>query len=155
MKTPLLEDDELPPLKTANEFVGDRPRWKYVVSAAKALIGAADPHLRWLMVQAGEAEFIRVARPKFQATDPGIRFTEDELRWMFACITLSLPPRFREALRAQEIERFVRKALTDAELKGSGGEGPTGHDGPTTDAGDGVTVESLPDRDKKAIEVVH
>ena len=148
--------DTLPPLKTVNEYVGDRPRYKYVISAAKALIASTDIHLRWLIVQAGEAEFIRVARAKFQAHEPGIRFTEDELRWMLAVITISLPPRFREALRASEIERFVRKAMTEKDLKaGSTGEDPTGHDGPTLEMGDGVTVETLPMRDKKAIEPVH
>lgn len=154
---PVLTDElSLPPLTTTNEYLNGRPRWKFVVSAAKALIIATDPHLKWLMVQAGEAEFIRVARAKFQAHEPGIRFTEDELRWMLAAITISLPPRFREALRAAEIERFVRKAMTDKDLKsGSTGEDPTGHDGPTHDMGDGVIVETVPDRDKKAIDIVH
>ena len=147
--------DTLPPLKTLNEFLWGRPRWKFVVSAAKALIASMDLPLRWLVVQAGADEFIRIARAKFQAHEPGIRFTEDELRWMLAAVTISLPPRFREALRAAEIERFVRKAMTEKDLKaGSTGEDPTGHDGPTQDMGDGVIVETVPDRDKKPIEVL-
>lgn len=154
MKLPLLEE-ELPGLKTSDEYHLERPRWKWVVSAAKALIASMDPHLRWLTVQAGTDEFIRVARPKFQASEPGIRFTEDELRWMFACLVISLPLRFREAMRASEIERFVRKALTEAELKGSGGEGPTGHQGPSETHEGGITTETLPDRDKVPVETIH
>ena len=90
MKTPLVEELDFPPLKTTNEYVLERPRWKWVVSAAKALIAAADPHLRWLMVQGGIDEFIRVAKPKFLASEPSIRYSDDELRWMFAAITISL-----------------------------------------------------------------
>lgn len=156
MNRSLTDQLSLPPLKTSDSYHLGRPRWKWVVSAAKSLIIAMDPHLKWLVVQAGEAEFLRVARAKFQAQEPGIRFTEDELRWMLAAITISLPPRFREALRAAEIERFVRKAMTEQDLKaGSTGADPTGHDGPTQDMGDGVIVETLPDRDKRKIEVTH
>ena len=139
------------PLHTKNEFINGRPRWKYVVSATKALIGASDPHLRWLILRAGIDEFIRVAREKFANHEPAIRFTEDELRWMFAILPYSLPLRFREAMQAAEIAKYQRKPMTDKMLKGSGGEGPTGHDGPTTEYGGGIVVESLPDRDKSTV----
>src|SRR3990167_6774191 len=105
------------------------------------------------MVRGGHAEVIRVARKKFLTVEPGILFTEDELRWMFQCLEASIPARFREAVMAKEIERFQRKVLTDADLKGDtlDGDGSvSNHDGPTTHDG-GVTIETLPDREKRII----
>ena len=136
------------PLHTTNEYILERPRWKWVVSACKALIGSTYLHLRWLMVRAGDAEFIRIARQYFKQSEPAITFTEDELRWMLAVITLSMPLRFREAERPKDIAKFIPKKLSDKDLRGSGYEGPTGHDGPTTQHEGGVVIESIADRDK-------
>lgn len=141
------------PLRTSNSYILNRPRWKWVLNAAQGLIAATDPHLRWLIVRAGEAEFIRVARRKFVELEPGILFTEDELRWMFKNIEVSIPARYREAQIAKEIEHYQQKVLTDADLKGDtlDGDGSVdNHDGPTTHDG-GVTIETLPDRDKRIV----
>ncbi len=140
-------------LKTSNTYIHNRPRWKWVLNAAQGLIATSDNHLRWLMYRAGEAEFIRVARQKFLQVEPGILFTDDELRWMFKNIEISIPERYREAQMAREIERFQKKVLTDAELKGDtlDGDGSvSNHDGPTTHDGD-ITIETLPDRDKRLV----
>lgn len=139
------------PLHTKNEYILDKPRWKWCVSAAKALVGATDAHLRWLLVRAGQDEFIRLGRLHFKRHEPAIDFTDDELRWMFQVLEASIPARFREAQIAKEIERFQRKVLTDKQLKNGAGEGPTGHDGPTLEMGNGITVETLPDRDKTTV----
>ena len=141
------------PLHTSNTYILERPRWKWILNAAQGLIATTNPHLRWLMVRGGKDEFIRVAREKFSSLEPGILFTEDELRWMFANLEASIPPRFREAEMAKEIARFEQKVLTDADLKGDtlDGDGSVpNHDGPTTHDGD-VTIETLPDRDKRLV----
>ena len=141
-------------LKTSNTWIHGRARWKWVLNAAQGLIATSSEHLRWLMYRAGEAEFLRVARAKFLAIEPGILFTEDELRWMFKNIEASIPARYREAQIAAEIERFQRKVLTDADLKGDtlDGDGSVqNHEGPTTHPGGGVTVETLPDREKRIV----
>lgn len=136
------------PLRTTNEYISGRPRWKFVVSAAKALIASTDPHLRWLMVRAGEAEFIRLGQQYFPKFEPMIKFTEDELRWMLAVITVSLPVRFREAERPKDIAKFIPKKLSDKDLRGSGYEGPTGHDGPSHTHEGGIVTETIADRDR-------
>ena len=144
------------PLHTTNEYILERPRWKWIVSMAKAFVASTDIHLRWLIIQAGYDEFHRLCKEKFRQFEPAITPTDDEIRWIWQVLPQTLPPRFREALRAAEIERFVGKAMTEKDLKaGSTGEDPTGHDGPTHDMGDGITVETVPDRDKKPIEVTH
>lgn len=136
------------PLHTKNEWILGKHRAQWVVHAAKAIIGATDAHLRWLVLQAGEAEFIRTGAT-FKHFEPAIAFTEDELRWMFKCIEASVPARFRATDIAGNIAQFQRRVITDAELKDDGDPGgTTGHDGPTHQMGDGVTVETLPDRDK-------
>ena len=139
------------PLNTKNEQILGKPRWHFVVSAAKAIVSATDPHLRWLIVRGGQAEFLRVAQRKFLAFQPAIKFTEDELRWIFQVLETSIPERFREAQMAKAIERFQRKELTDKQLKNGAGEGPTGHDGPSQQFGGGITTEFLPDRDKSTV----
>lgn len=140
------------PLQTRNEYILGKPRWKWVVHATKALIGATDQHLRWLVIRAGEAEFIRVARPTFKNHEPAIDFTPDELRWMFGILPYSITPRFREAMQAAEIQHLQRPIITDEMLKGTGGEGPTGHDGPTERYDDSdITVETLPDHQKRLV----
>lgn len=139
------------PLHTSNTYILDKPRWKWCVHAAKALVGATDAHLRWLLIRAGQDEFLRVGRQIFKQHEPAIDFTEDELRWMFQVLEASIPERFREAQIAKEIERFQRKLLTDKDLKNGAGEGPTGHDGPSQQFDNGITTEFLPDRDKKII----
>ena len=141
------------PLKTSNTHILERARWKWVLNAAQGLIATTNPHLRWLIVQGGQAEFLRVARQKFLSIEPGILFTEDELRWMFANLEASIPPRFREAEMAKEIARFEQKVLTNADLKGDtlDGDGSVStHDGPTTHDGD-ITIETLPDREKRTV----
>lgn len=136
------------PLRTSNTYVLGRPRWKWIVSAAKALIASSDLHCRWLMVRRGDAEFIRLGKQYFARFEPAIKFSEDELRWILAVITVSLPVRFREAERPKDIAKFIPKKLSDKDLRGSGYEGPTGHDGPTTQHDGGVVIESIADRDK-------
>src|SRR3990167_6071134 len=136
------------PLHTTDSYILGKPRWKFVVMAAKALIASSDLHCRWLMVRRGEAEFIRLGQQYFARFEPAIKFTEDELRWMLQVITVSLPLRFREAERPKDIAKFIPKKLSDKDLRGSGYEGPTGHDGPTTTFDSGGVVESIADRDK-------
>ena len=141
-------------LRTSNTYIHERPRWKFVLNAAQALIATTNPHLRWLIVQGGQAEFLRVARQKFLSIEPGILFTEDELRWMFQNLETSIPARFREAEMAKEIERFQRKVLTDKDLKGDtlDGDGSVStHDGPS-ESRDGITTETLPDREKRLVQ---
>ena len=135
------------PLETRNEYILNKPRWKWCVHACKAIIGATDQHLRWLMIRAGEDEFIRVARILFKNHEPAITFTPDELRWMFKVLPSSISPRFREAMIAAEIQHLQRPIITDEMLKGSGGEGETGHEGPSSQEGH-VTVETVRDADK-------
>ena len=136
------------PLHTTNEYLLGKPRWKFVVMAAKALIASSDLHCRWLMVRRGEDEFVRLGQQYFASFEPAITFPPEELRWMLAVITVSLPLRFREAERPKDIARFIPKHLSDKDLRGSGYEDPTGHDGPTTQLDGGVVVESIADRDK-------
>lgn len=141
------------PLHTTNEWILGKHRAKWVIHAAKALVSATDAHLRWLLVKAGCPEFIRLGKEHFRQHEPAIAFTEDELRWMFQVIEASIPARFREAEMAKEIEKYQRKVLTDADLKGDtlDGDGSVdAHDGPTTHDG-GVTIETLPDREKRLI----
>ena len=139
------------PLHTSNTYILDKPRWKWCVHAAKALVGATDAHLRWLLVRAGQAEFIRLGKQTFKRFEPAIDFTEDELRWMFQVLEVSIPERFREAQMAKEIERFQRKELSDKQLKNGAGEGPTGHEGPSQQFDGGITTEFLPERDKSTV----
>ena len=136
------------PLHTTNEYILGKPRWKFVVMACKALIASSDLHCRWLMVRRGEDEFIRLGQQYFARFEPAITFTADELRWILANIAVSLPLRFREAERPKDIAKFIPKKLSDKDLRGSGYEGPTGHDGPTTQLDGGGVVESIADRDK-------
>ena len=91
------------PLHTSNEYILGSARWKWCVRAARALIAATDVHLRWLLVRAGEAEFLRLGKQHFRSFEPAIAFTEDELRWMFQNLEVSLPARFREAEMAKEL----------------------------------------------------
>ena len=142
------------PLHTKNEWILNKPRWKWIVHATKALIGATDAHLRWLLVQAGPEEFIRVGREHFKKFEPAIDFTPDELRWMFAVIQQSMPPRYREAMQAHEIARFQRKIISDDDLKGDTIDTDDlvrGHDGPSTEFEDGITTETLPDSEKRIV----
>ena len=139
------------PLHTKNEYIHDRPRWKWVVSAAKGIVAATDAHLRWLIVRGGKDEFIRLGKQTFKRFEPAIDFTEDELRWMFQVLESSIPERFREAQMAKEIERFQRKELSDKQLKNGAGEGPTGHEGPSQQFDGGITTEFLPERDKSTV----
>src|SRR3990167_8670894 len=136
------------PLHTTDSYILGKPRWKFVVMAAKALIASSDLHCRWVMVRGGEDELVRLGQQYFASFEPAIKFTEDELRWMLAVITVSLPLRFREAERPKDIARFIPKHLSDKALGGSGYEDPTGHDGPTTQLDGGVVVESIAERDK-------
>ena len=118
-----------------------------MIHAAKAIIGSTDAHLRWLIYRGGEAEFFRLCREKFRLSEPAIVFTDEEMRWMFQCIEASIPERFRHADAPKDIAHLARKAISDAQLKGDGGEGPTGHEGPSSQHGH-VTVETLRDADK-------
>ena len=139
------------PLHTKNEMILGRERWKWVVSAAKGIVATTDGHLRWLLIRAGQAEFIRLGKQTFKRFEPAIDFTEDELRWMFQVLESSIPERFREAQMAKEIERFQRKELSDKQLKNGAGEGPTGHEGPSQQFDGGITTEFLPERDKSTV----
>ena len=143
------------PLHTKNEWILGRHRAEWVVHAVKAIIGSTDAHLRWLLVQAGPEEFLRVSRMKFLAAEPSIRYTEDECRWMFKVIQATMPPRFQEAMAPREIARFQQKIITDDELKGDTlqGDGSVpGHDGPSTRwEEEGILTETLPDREKRIV----
>ena len=141
------------PLHTTHEWILGKHRIEWVVGACKALIAASDLHLRWTLIRRGQDEFIRWGLEKFPLFEPGIRYSPDELRWMFATIDATLPPKFREAMESSEIQDLMRRpVITDAQLKGTGGEGPTGHEGPTERYGDSdITVETLPDNQKRLV----
>lgn len=139
------------PLHTKNEWILGIHRAEWVVHAAKAFVSATDAHLRWSLVRGGKDEFIRLGKQTFKRFEPAIDFTEDELRWIFQVLEVSIPERFREAEMAKEIERFQRKELSDKQLKNGAGEGPTGHDGPSQQFSGGITTEFLPERDKSTV----
>lgn len=73
-----------------------RPRWMWVRDASRALESSMDAPLMLNVLAAGFDEFLRVARPRFQkALD--IRFTEDEMRWIFRRLSakvMSMPRLF-------------------------------------------------------------
>lgn len=81
----------LPPIPSPNQIIHGKHRKMWVHDAAKAVIATTDVELRYLLVKAGVVEFIRVARPYFH-TLAGFHFSEDELRWAFMRIQLSVPP---------------------------------------------------------------
>ncbi|MGH9257367.1 MAG: hypothetical protein ACRD3C_22635, partial [Vicinamibacterales bacterium] len=72
-----------------------------------------DLEMRWLMVKAGPAEFLRLTRPFFQHI-AGFEFSAEEMRWCFEIIRRRTPevlPYRERRLALDEIEPPDRRPL--------------------------------------------
>jgi hypothetical protein len=71
------------------DVINGRARWMWVRDAARSLEAVVHAGVALNIVGAGIDEFIRQARPRFEKA-VGVRFSEDELRWMFRRLAAKL-----------------------------------------------------------------